>query len=227
VLCAHHARLVEDLRSRLAHVLWIGGGPQAGKTTLSRLLAGKWDLKIYNLDWHAVRDHAGRPGTAVAAFQRLSMDERWAVPSAVDLLERSVTIWEDGFALVLEDLLALPDSRTIVAEGPGAFPWCVAPLLSSPRQAIFLVPTRERREIVAARRWGGSGQPERFPGVVERERALINVSARDELLDARIVSSCADLGLRCERLDGSLDLDGALALVEDHFREHLPATPNV
>jgi hypothetical protein len=227
VLCAHHARLVEDMRTRLAHVLWIGGGPQAGKTTLSRLLAGKWDLKIYNLDWHAVREHAGRPGTAVAAFQRLSMDERWAVPSAVHLLERSVAIWQDGFALVIEDLLALRDSRLIVAEGPGAFPWCVAPLLRSPRQAIFLVPTRERREIVASRRWGGTGQPERFPGIVERERALLNVSARDALLDAQIVSSCAELGLRCERLDGSLDLDDSLALVEDHFRERLPATPNV
>ncbi len=198
---------------------------------MSRLLAGKWDLKIYNLDWHAVREHAVpehalRPGTAAAAFTRLSMDERWAVPGPVALLERSIAVWQEGFALVLEDLLALPGSRTIVAEGPGAFPWCVAPLLSSARQAIFLVPTRERRDIVAARRWG-SGQLERFPGIIERERALTNVSARDALLDARIVSSCAELGLRCERLDGSLDLDDSLALVEDHFREHLPATPNV
>jgi cytidylate kinase len=217
---------VDDLRARLARVLWIGGGPQAGKTTLSRLLAGKWDLKVYNLDWHAVREHAGRPGTAVASFQRLSMDERWAVPSADELLERSIAIWEDGFALVVEDLLALPCSRTIVAEGPGAFPWCVAPLLRSTRQAIFLVPTRERRDLVAERRWG-TGQLERFPGIVDRERALINISARDALLDARIVSSCAELGLRCERLDGSLDLDASLALLEDHFRENLPATPNV
>ena len=44
---------MDDVRARLGHVLWIGGGPQAGKTTLSRLLAGKWDLKIYNIDWHA------------------------------------------------------------------------------------------------------------------------------------------------------------------------------
>ena len=214
------------MRARLRHVLWIGGGPQAGKTTLSRLLAGKWDLKIYNIDWHAVREHAGQPGTAVAAFQRLSMDERWAVPSADQLLERSVTIWQDGFTLVLDDLLALPDSRTIVAEGPGAFPWCVAPLLSTTRQAIFLVPTRERRDIVASRRWG-VGQLERFPGIVERERALSKISARDALLDARILSSCAELGLRCERVDGSRDLDDSLALLEDQFREHLPPTPNV
>lgn len=222
---------MEDLRAQLAHVLWIGGGPQAGKTTLSRLLAGKWDLKIYNLDWHAVREHAVpehtlRPDSATRAFTRLSMDERWAIPDPVEILERSIAVWQEGFALVLKDLLALPRSRTIVAEGPGAFPWCVAPLLRSVRQAIFLVPTRERRDIAAERRWG-AGQLERFPGIVDRERALVNLSARDALLDARIVASCGELGLRCERLDGSLDLDASLALLEDHFHEHLPATPNV
>ena len=198
---------------------------------MSRLLAGKWALKIYNLDWHAVREHALpehalRPGTATAAFARLSMDERWVDPSPADLLERSLAVWQEGFALVQRDLLALPDARAIVAEGPGALPWCVAPLLSSARQAIFLVPTRERRDIVAERRWG-RGQVERFPGIVDRARALTNVSARDMLFDAQIQSSCAELGLRCERLDGSQEIDDSLLLMEEHFREHLPPTPNV
>lgn len=79
-----------DLRARLSHVLWIGGGPQAGKTTLSRLIAGKYDLKIYNLDWNQVREHALRPGPRGAAFGRLSMDERWALPSVAELVERSI-----------------------------------------------------------------------------------------------------------------------------------------
>jgi hypothetical protein len=217
---------VDDLRERLSHVLWLGGGPQAGKTTLSRLLAGKWDLKIYNLDWHGVREQDLRTTPAVDAFRRLSMDERWALPTVQHLVERSIAIWEESFTLVLRDLMALPRSRTIVAEGPGAFPWCVAPVISSPRQALFLVPTRERREIAATRRWG-PGQVDRHPGIVDRERALAKVSARDEILDARIASSCAELGLRCERVDGSRDLDASLELVEEQFRPHLPAVPNV
>src|SRR2546430_13487862 len=77
--CSHHSPPMDDVREALSHVLWIGGGPQAGKTTLSRLLAGKWDLKIYNLDWHGVRDHERRPTAEIAAFAALSMDERWAV----------------------------------------------------------------------------------------------------------------------------------------------------
>lgn len=214
------------MRERLSHVLWLGGGPQAGKTTLSRLLAGKWDLKIYNIDWHGVREHDLRASPAVDAFRQLSMDDRWATPTVQHLVDRTVAIWQEGFALVLRDLLALPRSRTIVAEGPSAFPWGVAPVIKSPSQALFLVPTRERREIVATRRWG-PGQIERFPGIVDRERALTKVGARDEILDARIASSCIELGLRCERVDGTRDLDASLALVEEQFRPHLPSTPNV
>ncbi len=216
---------MDDVRAALTHVLWIGGGPQAGKTTLSRLLAGKWDLRIYNLDWHAARDHAERPSEEVRAFIALSMDERWARPTVDELTRRSTRIWEEGFALVVDDLLRLPCDRVIVAEGPGAFPWCVAPLLASPRQSIFLVPTRERRDVVAQRRWG-PGQIERFRGILERERALANVAERDAIVDARIVASCAELGLRCESVDGSRDLDASLALLEEQFAPYLPATPN-
>lgn len=215
-----------DLRDALSHVLWIGGGPQAGKTTLSRLLAGKYDLKLHNLDWHGARGHRLRPGEAAASFEQLSMDERWVQPIPHELFERSVIIWTERFDLVVEDLLALPTDRPILAEGPGAFPWCVAPLLASPRQALFLVPTLELRERVAQRRWGAAGA--RFDGYIsDPDRAWSNIRARDTLLDARIESSCRELGLRCERMDGSSDLDASLELLEEQFGPHLPTTYNV
>jgi hypothetical protein len=217
---------MEDVRAALSHVLWIGGGPQAGKTTLSRLLAGTYDLRIYNLDLHGPHDHAIGPGPAESAFAALAMDERWALPSVAELVERSIRIWEERFARARFDLLSLQRVRPIIAEGPGALPWCVATLLSSPRQAMFLVPTAERREIVAATRWG-RGQVERFPGILDRERALRKVRERDALMDELTISACEQLGLRCERVDGSRDLDASVALLEDQFAPYLPTTLNV
>ena len=216
---------MDDVREALSHVLWIGGGPQAGKSTLARLLAGTWDLKIYNLDWHQVREHVGRAGPRASAFAALSMDERWALPSVGELVERSAAVWAELFELVVSDLRAMPRSRTIVAEGPGAFPWLVAPLLRDVRQAIFLVPTRGQRTRAAERRWGPR-EVQRFPGIVDRETALAKLRERDAILDARIVAACANLGLRCETMFGTRPLDDDLALIEDQFRSHLPEVPN-
>ena len=217
-----------DLRTALSHVVWIGGAPRAGKTTLSRLLAGKFDLKLYNLDWHQVREHRGRLDPArhrvSLRWETATMDERWVRPTADELLERSIASWTEMFDLVVEDLLALPRSRVILADGPGAFPSRVAPLLASPRQAIWLVPTGEFRDAVARRRYGAAGP---LAETSDPERAGRNLRERDLRLGRHLARSCAELGLRYVEVDGSLDLDAALALVEEHFRPHLPATFNV
>jgi uridine kinase len=39
-----------DLRTRLRHVRWIGGGSGAGKTTVARLLAEQYSLRLYSTD---------------------------------------------------------------------------------------------------------------------------------------------------------------------------------
>lgn len=217
---------MEDVRPALSHVLWVGGGPQAGKSTLARLLAGTWDLKVYDLDWHLTREHRIRAGTQGAAFGRLSMDDRWARPSVDALVSRTIAIWEEVFALVIEDLLAMPRSRTVIAEGPGAPPWLVADVIASPRQALFLVPTAAQRARVEEQRFG-PGQSRRFPGIVDRGTALAKVRERDAILDARIVAACRERGLRCEVVDGTADIRETLAILEDQFRDLLPSAPNV
>jgi len=213
---------VDDLRARLSHVLWIGGGPCVGKTTLSRLLAGTYDLKIYNADWHHVRGHRGRPGGVPPGWNELSMDERWVKPSPLALAEREIRNWTARFPLVVEDLLALPSTRPIVAEGPSLFPWCVAAVIGSPRQAVFLVPSPDFRAAVLARRGGGSATLTTDP-----DRASRNIAERDAILASRIVAACDELGLRHLSVSGSLAVSESAALLEAHFAPHLPSDYNV
>ena len=114
---------MESVAERLAHVLWIGGGPCAGKTTLSRLLAGKYDFRIYNLDWRYATDDRFRIGPAARWWGAHTMDERWVDITADELFERSTACWTEQFPIAIDQLLASPASRPIIAEGPGALPW--------------------------------------------------------------------------------------------------------
>ena len=219
-----HPHAVGSLRERLTHVVWLGGGTRVGKTTLSRLLAGKYDLKLYNLDWHHVREHRSRGGAAMRWWDERGVDERWIVPGDAELLERSVAGWEEGFPLVIHDLLALRESRAILAEGPGALPWLVAPLITDQRQALWLVPTPEWRDDIARLRYGELGP---LGDATDPQEAARKLRDRDLALNGRIFKECAALGIRCIEVDGSKDIDVMTALVEEHFRPHLPDTLNV
>ena len=60
-----------DLKRALAHVLWIGGPPDAGKTSIAQLLARKYKLQVYRFDRREM-DHIARADPArqpaLAAF---------------------------------------------------------------------------------------------------------------------------------------------------------------
>ena len=217
---------MQSVTERLAHVLWIGGGPCAGKTTLSRLLAGTYDLRIYNLDWHYAREDRFRGGPAARWWGGHTMDERWVDITADELLERSTACWNEQFPVAVDQLLAMPVSRGVIVEGPGAAPWLVAPVIRDSRQAIFLVPdeTLRNRVVVDRERRGTSVA---YSTTRDPERARSNHRERDRRWNSRIEMSCRELGLRSVRMDDPLDLDASLALVEGHFAPRLPTVLNV
>src|SRR5690349_23631120 len=68
----------------LAHTLWIGGAPDAGKTTIGRLLAERRHWQWYSCDLHT-HDHIARsdPTQLPATYAKFgkSIDERWVHPS--------------------------------------------------------------------------------------------------------------------------------------------------
>jgi hypothetical protein len=135
----------------LSHVLWIGGATGAGKTSITRALAFRHDLQLYNVD-HRTYEHAARAARPP--------DTDWKQPPDV-LADRFVAYSRERMALVLEDIAALPETPGAIAEGPFLLPSLV------PRRAaaVFLVPTPERMSATAEER----GQR---PVVLERNLVL-------------------------------------------------------
>jgi hypothetical protein len=217
---------MKSVAERLGHVLWIGGAPCAGKTTLSRFLAGKYDFRIYNLDWRYANEDRFRAGPAVRWWAAHTMDQRWVDIADDELFERSTACWNERFPVAIDELLTLPASRPIIAEGPGALPWLVGPVLRDKRQAVFLVPELALRDRVVAERERVGG-PVAYQNTSDPDRARSNHRERDRRLCVQIEVSCRQLGLRLVRVADPIDLEARLELVEDHFRPYLPATLNV
>ena len=171
---------MRDLKDSLSHVLWIGGATDAGKTTVTRRLAARHGWQLYHYDRHDLPHHErlAERHEAYRAFLETSLDERWVVPEPKALLQRSLRSFANRFVFVVEDLLALPSGTIIVAEGFGLLPALVAPLLSTPIQALFLVPTPSFKRASMKRR----NKPSFAAETSDPQRAAENLFRRDLLL---------------------------------------------
>jgi hypothetical protein len=202
-------------RQGLAHVLWLGGTPCSGKTSVAKLLAEQYAVQVYHYDRHE-RAHLARSSPEQHPFQvaesALTMDERWVLRPVEGMMQATLAAWRERFEMVVADLLALPRTPPVLAEGPGLLPGCVAPLLTSRRQAIWLVPTEAFKRATQPTRGGAPANQ-----TSDHARAYDNLIALDLRLAAYVKERAVDLGLPVLDVDGTRSLAGTAVLVAEHF----------
>jgi hypothetical protein len=132
----------EFLSQALAHVYWIGGSPCSGKTSIAKALVERYGLRYYDCDHAFYRHNEIVPPEHQPVFyrvMRLAPEALWMRPVQQQTAEE-IAIYREEFPLILKDLLALPSSQPVLAEGAALLPECVAPLLRGSPRAIWIVP---------------------------------------------------------------------------------------
>jgi hypothetical protein len=116
----------------------------------------------------------------------------------------------EGFGLIVEDLLRLPEEPGVIVEGFRLLPRLVEPLLTDRRQAVWLLPTPEfRRAALEARGtlWQIAGRTSDPP------RALVNLLERDRLFTERLHEETRLRGLTTVEVDTSTTAEQSLRRV--------------
>ncbi|MDT0444595.1 shikimate kinase [Streptomyces johnsoniae] len=197
-----------ELPARLRHAFWIGGGSGAGKSTIARRLADRCGWRLYPTD-EVMRDHAGRTTPEEAPFLHefiaMDMDERWVNRSPEVMLETFHWFRGEGFGLIVEDLLRLPQEPYVIVEGFRLLPHLVKPLLAAPEHAVWLLPTPEfRHAAIRSRSVPGEGFVRKTSDPAKADR---NIAERDRMFTRRLQAEAERLRLRTIRVDTALTED--------------------
>ncbi|MFE7276673.1 hypothetical protein [Streptomyces sp. NPDC057623] len=208
-----------DLRARLRHVYWIGGGSGAGKSTIARRLADRHGCRLYATD-DVMGDHARRTTRQEAPFlhefMAMDMDERWVNRSPELMLETFHWFRGEGFGLIVEDLLRLPPEPCVIVEGFRLLPHLVQPLLAAPEHAVWLLPTPDFRQAAfRGRAVPGKGF---VRNTSDPAAAARNLAERDQMFTRRLRAETERLRLPVLKVDTTTTEDALAERVTALFR---------
>ncbi len=192
--------------SDFSHVRWISGGTGAGKSTVTRLLAERYRLTVFDGDAaesNYVRRIDEHHQPRMAALLRMSAAERWTGRTAEEIFESMPSRHGETFPFVLEDLRAMAGSGTVLADDFRTRPAEVAPLLAWPEQCVFLLPTEQFRRRGLAARYADPERARANWGTGDPRKALEIRLARDRYWDQEIRAEATDRGLPVIDIDGS------------------------
>lgn len=193
----------------LRHVLWIGGPPGSGKSTVAARLARRYGLRWYSADtrtWQH-RDRALQAGLPAAhRWEAMTPQERWVESTPREML--TMSLHHERGPMVLDDLRVLPHAPLVVAEGSPLPAWAVPSGIAERSRAVWLLPTRAFQQATLADRGVGPGPRTLYlllGETIERE-------ARQHRAPTLTV-------------DGSRDVQETVAAVEERFAPALAEGP--
>ena len=204
------------MKNKFSHVYWLGGSPCSGKSSVAEILVERFGLTYYKCD-DAFDRHAQQV-TAVShptfhKITNMNWNDIWMRPVATQVAEE-IEIYREELDMILADLAKMGTSKPILAEGAALMPEIVMPLISSPNQAAWMVPTETfQRETYAKRPW--------IQGILKNceqpDIAFRNWMDRDVAFAQCVVDETAVSNLKLFTTDGTRSIAETAGLLAKHY----------
>jgi hypothetical protein len=162
-------------------------------------------------------DHVKRvdpdPQPAFHKVASYDVDSLWLRPVEQQVSEE-IELYRDEFRMILDDLIALPSDRPIIAEGAALMPEFVDPLRIDHGKMIWMVPTeRFQRTHYELRDW----RHDVLSACSDPNRGWENWMARDAAFAREVARQAHASSLELVIVDGSRSIDDNEAIVRAHF----------
>lgn len=205
------------MSQRLARVLWLGGSPCSGKSTVADRIAQRFGLRIYDCDEAWFRHGETAPDAAAPVLHwlaRATAEEIW-LQRTVDLqVADAITSYRELFPYIVSDLCDMPGDTGIVAVGAALLPEFVSRLGVPAKRSLWMVPTESfQRHHYGKREWRHTI----LRSTSDPDRAWENWMLRDAAFAGEVIRQARHIPGRLIVVDGSRDVDSIEREVVNHF----------
>ncbi|OKP82537.1 hypothetical protein [Paenibacillus sp. P32E] len=199
-------------------IYWIGGSSCAGKSTLAKMYAEKYELELYSCDEYFDRhlqDVSTSEYPAMHKVSTMSPNEAFYTREVQEQLSVYIQVFIEDFSFVIKDLAKRKD-KPVVVEGNQLLPSLVSAHLNEHHKAIWIIPTEQfQREQYSKREW--------IQGILQNTEnpalAFNKWMSRDALFSEFVQKSAFELQLNVLEVDGSKTLQENFRLIENLFSE--------
>lgn len=195
-------------------ILYLGGSPCAGKSSVAEILAADYGLNYLRLD-DKLDSHiqSASPDTQpiMASLCDATCDEIWLMPPTQQT-RREIQFYLEEFPLHQQDILQA--HKPLLVEAAALLPCLVAPLISTKQDVLYMVPTAQfQRKHYSQRPWVA----EVLRDCSDPEQAFDNWMRRDEQFARWVRRSALFHGLQTIIVDGSYDINAHAQMAVQHF----------
>jgi 2-phosphoglycerate kinase len=209
--------LVHDfLPGNIQHVLWLGGSPCSGKSSITDFLSKQYAIQVYHVD-DAFLQHS--PNFTLELYPvnykwtHTPWQELW-MQSQQELFEQAIEAYTEHLRFVFADLRNIEEP--VIAEGTSLLPDCIKPLITDVSQALWVVPTEAFQRKTYPQR--GVFVAYILQHCDDPEIALQNWMDRDVAFARWVEERTRHLKLPCIRIDGRHSIEENAAFVASHFQ---------
>ncbi len=201
----------------MENVLWLGGSPCAGKSSISRILESNFDINVYRVDaaFETHRTQFSQPlHPALCNWESSTWNQRWMQP--IDKLVRdAIKIYQEHFTLIIEDVRAFPKDKPLLVEGTALLPQEVSRVLLKRNDAIWLIPTPDfQKENYSQREW----IYEILKQCDNQEEAFHNWMERDVAFAEFVINEARRLNLEWLLIDERKTIEENAMIIAKHFQ---------
>lgn len=202
---------------RMKNIYFIGGSPCAGKSTISEIIAKKYDLYYFKVDDYLEKYmQLAANNNKPLCKKNLSLDSDgiWMRDPKLQANEE-FGIYKEIFDILINDLEKIDCNKPIITEGCAYIPTLMKNLGIATTRYLSIIPTKEFQISHYQKRFW---VPDVLKNCSNKDKAFKNWMERDHLFALEIKKQCDKENYKVIINDGNINIDKMINEVIKHFK---------